>query len=129
MTTAGAPYEQFVVHALIHFGLVQANQKRSADYAWHALQAQLKTKTGARDFAHGRCQKSVAFAVKDSVINVSTTPEESAFPTESANRAKERRKAREADLLETGGEEAVKLSRKRRAQAQEEHFDDCGCSI
>jgi hypothetical protein len=54
----------------------------------------------------------------------------SAFPTEAANRAKVKRKAREEELMkEEDGEEKVRLSRKRKPQEQEKHYDDCGSDV
>ena len=49
---SGEAYEQFfIVHALVHFGLVTMDKMQGPDQAWHQNQKLLKTKLGARDFA------------------------------------------------------------------------------
>ena len=53
-----------------------------------------------------------------------------AYPTDAANRAKAKRQEREAAILEAGGtQEDVKQSRKRKAQSQQQHFDDCSSDV
>ena len=51
------------------------------------------------------------------------------FPTTAAVRAKAVRQQREEVLKAAGDTDAVKSSRKRKPQQQEDHRDDCGSDI
>ena len=52
--------------------------------------------------------------------------QEEVYPTTAAVKAKLLRDDKEKEWQEMGDKEAIKASRKRKPQEQEEHFDDCG---
>ena len=52
--------------------------------------------------------------------------QEEVYPTTAAVKAKLLRDDKEKEWQEAGDKEAIKASRKRKPQEQEEHFDDCG---
>ena len=143
----GEGYEQFIRTALNHLDIMSVPV--TCDANWHRTQKDIKSKFGARSFARGQYLNSVQDTPGEGIVTPQeeeeqfsksknrkhvrideSSPEVSSFPTDAAERAKELKEAREAAILAAGGtQEDIKKSRKRKAQTQEKHFDDCGSDV
>ena len=109
----GEGYEAFIRRALHALDVSAFEKKPAIDFAWHKTQRDLKSKHGARDFARGggavvnskeeNCENSSSSSKFSRKVRVNSVPDVSAFPTDAAERAKERREEREAAILEAGG--------------------------
>ena len=106
VSCADSGYEQFCVKMLQTYGIIPRDKNLPISTLWHMQQREDKTN-----------------------LRIEAAVQTEAYPTAAAEAQKSARKAIEEQLRAEGKDEEIKALRKRKAQPQEQHYDDCGSDV